>query len=193
MNKILYIIVFVIVTATFSAILPYPIFSNHTNITEGNAYEINNFHEVEMSATSDESAKILPLEFDYVNFLLPMDEEFEIFDVEREESFVAKRTGGKNHVDFEPINAENAQILLTMIGENFSWTRRPVLVKLSENAFVPASMSEYPHGHSTIENGIFGHFCLHFLNSKTDGTQEIDAQHQKCVKYAQNHGGKIFS
>ena len=45
-------------------------------------------------------------------------------------------------------------------------------------------MNGMPHGTSTIDNDFGGHFCIHFKNSKTHGTDRVDPDHQKCVTTA---------
>ncbi len=176
----------------FSTIMPYPVISNHTNITESDAYNINNYYETEISSQTAQSSQLLTLDFDVVDCLLPNGTEFEIYDFDNEMSFTVQRTGGKNHIDIEPIDEENSQIFSEICDYAFSWQRRPVLVKINENAYLPASICQYPHGYVSIENGLNGHLCLHFLSSKTDGTNEEDFQHQRCVKYAISHGKKLI-
>ena len=164
--------------------MPYPIFSNHTNITEKNVYEINNFCETEMQVSNSTQPAVLDLSFDEIALFL--EGEFEICDLQTGLSFFAKRTGGKHHADIEPLNKTNIEILKEIRGESTTWDRRPVLVKLNENVLVPASLCTYPHGFETLSNGLHGHLCLHFKNSKMDGTKEVDSAHQRCVEKAAN-------
>lgn len=185
MKKIFYCMIFVILACVFSSLFPYPILSSHTNITEANAYQINNYFETEMQAHFNQTPQILDFSFNDINVLLPVGEELEIIDIKTEQTFYGTRTGGNNHIDLEIPISDMAGI--KEICEEFSWQRRPVLVKLNSQAYLPASLSLYPHGYATMENSI-GHFCLHFKDSKTDGTKETDLQHQKAVSYAKKHG-----
>jgi hypothetical protein len=42
-----------------------------------------------------------------------------------------------------------------------------------------------PHGTTVVSgNGFDGHFCIHFKNSKTHGTENIDPGHQSAVSSA---------
>lgn len=167
---------------TISALLPYPIFSPYTNITQQNAYEINNFKESEISNNYSISPKMLNLDFEIINQLLP--QVFEIIDVKSEESLFATRVGGNNHADiiFEPESLKRFHNLCNL----WSWNRRPVIVKLSENAYLPACIICYPHGY---EN----HFCLHFKNSKTHGTNRIDIQSKKAIEKAKSYGAFLIN
>lgn len=181
MRKLICIFLFIVAVGIFSAILPYPILSNHTNITESDAYQINNLRESEISRETAESAKVLTLDFSDIDALLPIGTEFELCDLESEQIFTFVRTGGKNHADIEPATTVEYENLRQTF--DFSWERRPAIVKLNENAFLPCSLAAYPHGYNKTDTCL-GHFCLHFFGSKTDGTNEEDFYHQKCVKKA---------
>lgn len=181
MQKLFFIITFLIVTAMFSCLMPYPVFSNLTNITEKNLTMINNFNESELENFETEKMTVLNLKQDYASALL--DGTFEIYDMLSGMNFSAMRTGGKNHVDFELLNCE--------FPFEASWKCRPALVKVCENGYIPASFSCYPHGYSML-NGR-GHFCLHFDQSKTDGTEKESPEHQKCIKYAKKHASEFLN
>ena len=50
-----------------------------------------------------------------------------------------------------------------------------------------ASMNGMPHGTYAITNNNFdGHFCIHFYNSRTHETNNVDTAHQNCVARAMN-------
>ena len=173
----------------FGALLPYPIFSSTTNITHSDEFQINNFYESEFTNLDTLSPKILPLPHkEVVHFL---DEEFQILDLESGLCFSATRIGGKNHADIETTDTESAFVVKKICGGEFSQTRRPVLVKITETAYVPASIVLYPHGY-TCNGTLGGPLCLHFLNSKTDGTKQEDFFHQQAVKKAEKLGKKYL-
>ncbi|MGN1201356.1 MAG: hypothetical protein ACI4R8_03780 [Candidatus Caccovivens sp.] len=175
MQKVLFnCVFFVLVVAVFSSIFPYPIFSNHTNISAKEATEINNYHEIEIQSETDSSIKILSLTWEDILHILP--QTFEIVDLESEEILQATTLGGRNHAD----------IKLNQSIYKPSWERHPVLVKLTESAYLPASLSAYPHGYDS-------HFCLHFIGSKTHGTQKVDSTHQNCIKKAQKLGQEYIN
>ena len=98
--------------------------------------------------------------------------------------FSARRQSGGNHMDAEPLTAEDTAILKKINGGTFSWRRRAVLVKYNGHVYAASIYSE-PHGTNTIlDNNFDGQFCLHFYGSKTHGTDRVDADHQKCVEQA---------
>ena len=178
---VLYIFIFFISACILSAIFPYPIFSKYTNITENEAIKISNFKETELENIFSIKPKILEIEFCEINYILP--EKFELIDISTEEILITTRIGGKNHADisFDKRNLET----LHNICVNWSWETRPVLIKLNETAYLPASITCYPHGYNN-------HFCLHFKDSKTDGTQKISEKHQQTIAEAIRLGKKII-
>ena len=109
---------------------------------------------------------------------------FTVKDVATGITFSAKRWSGANHLDAEPINSTSTAKLKDASGGSFSWMRRAVLVKYNGHVYA-ASMNTMPHGDDTIPgNNYDGHFCIHFLNSKTHETNRRDAAHQNAVTRA---------
>ena len=190
MQKVFYVFLCFIGCAIFACVLPYPIFSSHTNITEKVAYNINNHSESEFQNTYLHAAQVLHLTFPQVNALVMVNSTFEIFDLQTKKVIKVLRVGGQNHMDVQPIDKQNAENLFSLNG--WTWQRRPVIVKLTENAYVPASLATYPHGYNKL-NTTTGHFCLHFLGSKTDGTCKEDFYHQKSVKKAMSEGQRFIN
>ncbi len=184
MNKVFTIMLILVSMTMFSAIFPYPVFSNFTNITEKENIQILDYNETEIEAKTNENSRILDLEFDEIDTILPQNSVFEIIDIQTEKNFNVFRTGGYFHIDFEPKSPEDYQTFYEICNYSWSWEKRPVLIKINENSFVPASMSCYPHGYSNN----LGHFCLHFKSSKTDGTKTKDYEHQKNIKKALKFG-----
>ncbi len=183
MKKIVaFCLLFFIISSVFSALLPYPIFCSHTNITEKDALKINNLSEIELSPQPKSEPAMLKLTFKDIDKILPIGSLVEIYDIETKTTFQTVRTGGKNHADVEPIDKMNAQII-SDCAQNWSMQRRSVLVILTDTAYLPASLVYYPHGYSSTNN-MSGHLCLHFKGSKTDGTNEKDYHHQKAISKA---------
>lgn len=187
---LLYVIVFIFVVGTFSAILPYPIFSNYTNVTEKNVYEINNYYESEYENNQTHTNKILNLDWSGIDCLIHNDSEFEVIDIETEQTFYVKRIGGTNHADITAVSQNDFETIKNLY--TLSWQRHPVLVKLNDYSYLPASLVSYPHGFEDENKIMNGHFCLHFKNSKTHGTNRIDDEHQKCVAIAKKKGVEII-
>lgn len=107
----------------------------------------------------------------------------QVIDVETNKTLTAYRRGGKNHVDWEPATEADTETLKSLYGE-YSWDRRAVVVNIGGELFA-ASINGMPHGKESIkDNGVSGHLCMHFLNSKTHGSQRIDPAHQDAVAIA---------
>ena len=130
-----------------------------------------------------------------------------VIDVRTGKSFYIKRTYGGNHADCETLTKEDTKIMKEIWGGSFTWSRRPVLVEIN-GRLLAASMSGMPHAgldnkptNATVSgrsegygrgtnldavknNGMDGHFDIHFKNSRTHGTNRVDSAHQKAIKEA---------
>lgn len=193
MHKSVFVFVLFLGMAIFSCLLPYPVFSPYTNIDTQQAYKINNLKETELSPPQTSGDRLLSLDFKDIDFLLPIGEKMEIIDLKTKTSFVVQRTGGNYHFDVEPIDVENSEIIFELSDKDWSWKRHPVLVKLNDIAYLPASIVFYPHGRNTIDNSFNGHMCLHFKGSKMDGTKRVDETHRKVVNLAKKIGKQYLN
>ena len=117
---------------------------------------------------------------------IPKGATFKVKDVKTGKIFTCKRWSGYNHLDAEPLTANDTKIMKSIYG-HWSWRRRAILVKYDGHVYA-ASMNGMPHGTGTIKNNNFdGHFCIHFTGSKTHGSGKVDSMHQNCVKTALKH------
>lgn len=107
-----------------------------------------------------------------------------VVDVLTGKSFAVRRKGGFNHADMETISKEDTATMLSLYGGVESWDRRAIWVVI-DGVYYAASMNGKGHGEETgLNNGLEGHFCIHFLNSRTHGTDNVCPLHQACVKQA---------
>jgi len=128
-------------------------------------------------------------------------------------AFKIKRTYGYNHADNETLTAADTAIMKRAAGGSWNWTRRPVIVEVNGYK-IAASLAPFPHAgrddmpanvtvsnrsgdygtgenlDSVKGNNMDGHFDIHFLGSKTHGSNSIDADHQAAVKRAFELGSK---
>ena len=93
------------------------------------------------------------------------------------------------HADGEPLTAADTTTLCSIFGvgapSQISYFRRPMLLTTSNGTQFVCSIYGQPHGADTISNNNFsGQFCLHFLNSRTHGTDRVDEDHQNAIKDA---------
>ena len=118
--------------------------------------------------------------------VIPKGAVFTVKDCKTGKTFQCKRWSGANHMDSEPLTASDAAIMKSVYG-GYSWKRRAILVKYNGHVYA-ASMNGMPHGTQTItNNGLDGHFCIHFYKSKTHGTKKVDSNHQSCVSTAMKY------
>ena len=121
---------------------------------------------------------------DHVSRIIPKNARFTVKDVKTGKTFTAVRWSGGNHLDAEPRTSSDSQTLKAISGGQFEWTRRAILILYKGHVYA-ASMNTMPHGEDTISgNNYEGHFCIHFENSKTHGSNKVDADHQKAVDKA---------
>lgn len=130
-----------------------------------------------------------------------------VYDVESGLSFNIKRTYGTSHADCETLTTRDTNIMHKAYGWNWSWSRRAIIVTVGGRK-IAASMNGVPHcgldkyaanvylswrtggfGAGTNldavkGNSMDGHFCVHFLNSKTHGSDRVDEAHQNMVRKA---------
>ena len=122
--------------------------------------------------------------FSYVYPRFDRGEKIKVYDVWTGITYYMVRVGGSNHADVEPATAsDTAKFLQTYDGE-WSWDRRPVVVRL-DGEYIAASTNGFPHGYETISgNGMEGQVCIHFLNSKTHIHDAVDPDHQAMIRIA---------
>lgn len=131
----------------------------------------------------------------------------EVYDIWTGRTFKIKRTYGYNHADCETLTAEDTKIMKSIYGGNWSWSRRPIIITVNGRKLA-ASMAGMPHAgvesapantyvsgrsggygrgdnlDAVKGNNMSGVFDIHFLNSRTHGTNKVDSNHQNAVKEA---------
>lgn len=119
-----------------------------------------------------------------VNRLFPRGTEAKVIDVGTGRTFRVRRIQGTNHADSEPLDFADTEVMRAAYGGRWSWDRRAVVVEVAGRR-IAASMNGYPHGTGHYQrNGFKGHFCLHFLGSRTHGSRVVDPAHQAAVQAA---------
>ena len=160
--------------------------------------------EVNLTAYADSPVELL-------DWWESADKQFEkgvsvvVVDADTGKSFEAVRTYGSNHADAETLTAADTAVMKEIWGGEWSWERRAVTILINGKKLA-ASASGMPHAglESTPEgesvenrsgdfgtgtnldkikgNDMDGHFDIHFLNSRTHGTDIIDEKHQQMVQ-----------
>ncbi len=110
-----------------------------------------------------------------------------VVDVRTGYAFNIKRTGGTKHADVETLLPLDTATFFKCSGA-FSWGRRPIWVIVNGRRLA-ASMNCMPHGYDSIaDNDFKGQFCIHFIGSRTHGSNRVDPDHKKCIEEAYQAG-----
>lgn len=149
------------------------------------------------------SPKVELLDWNIAKNIFSINSTAEVMDVHTKKTFRVKRTMGTNHADAEALTAEDTKIIKS-IWEGFSWERRPIILTINGRKLA-ASMSAMPHAGIDAapafkvidnrsqgygrgqnldvvkENGMDGHFDIHFLNSTRHMDGKKDPQHQAAI------------
>jgi peptidoglycan hydrolase-like protein with peptidoglycan-binding domain len=118
-------------------------------------------------------------------------------DVKTRISLRIKRWAGAYHVDGEPLTSADSAALCSIYGvkktqeilEKNLYQRRPVWITLKGRSFAASLYGvphNYPAGDTIAGNDFNGQLCIHFLNSKTHGSGNVDADHMKAIQEAYN-------
>lgn len=170
-------------------------FDSNTIIQIGQELKIPEDSDEEITDDSEETPDISGKNGEYldwfkeVQYIFKKGGEATVTDIDTSKSFNVRRLYGGNHADTEPLTAEDTKIMKSIYGGKWSWDRRAIIltIKDGENTErnIAASMNGMPHGNKSIRNnGMNGHFCIHFRNSKTHSGNKVDAGHQNAVKKA---------
>lgn len=118
-----------------------------------------------------------------------------ITDLDTGMSYQVKRLGGTNHADVEPLTVKDTNTMRAIYGGEWSWARRAIIVTYGNYRWA-ASQNGMPHSVQTIyDNDFPGHFCIHFKDSMTHGSNQwapspahVDDAHQAMVMKAAGLG-----
>lgn len=161
------------------------------------------------SDNSSETSKVEPGEYldwwEFVRDYFKIGTTAQVIDYRTGKTFNIKRTYGVNHADSETLTKEDTKIMKELWGGQWSWARRPVIIVINGKR-IAASIAGMPHagrdsaaagaviknrsvGYGTGPNldkikgnGMDGHFDVHFLNSRTHGTNRVDPGHQNAIR-----------
>ena len=139
------------------------------------------------STSTDWKSKVVALKwYDGGSSVLKKGEYGAIYDIATGISFKVYRMGGSSHADIEPATREDTEKLKKIVGGEYSWDSRAVILNAG-GYYVACAINTMPHGDQTItSNGYEGQFCLHMLDSKTHGSDSVNSEHQKAIRMAYN-------
>ncbi|MDD4239659.1 MAG: LysM peptidoglycan-binding domain-containing protein [Desulfotomaculaceae bacterium] len=153
--------------------------SSYQQVSRGNVTR----PEIQPVSSEAEAGELI--DWSLINSLFPIGSNATLLDCETGSKFRIHHLFGTNHADCEPLTAEDASIMKECFGGAWSWERRAAILLLDDRA-IACSMAGMPHGTSQdiYDNDFDGMFDLHFLNSRTHGTDRVDEAHQSMVHQA---------
>ena len=100
--------------------------------------------------------------------VVPTGVNLRVVDVRTGISFNIRGFSKSGHMDVEPPTRADTDAILRSRNGVWAWAPRPVWVTVGDRTFA-AALNGMPHDVSNIrDNGIDGHFCLHFNNTVTN-------------------------
>jgi hypothetical protein len=130
--------------------------------------------------------KMIPWE--EVREFIPRKSTFQVIDLETGLSFKVQRRAGSRHADVQPLTNKDTTIMKKIYQGKWSWNRRAIVIKVKHH-LIAGSMHGMPHGSGALRNGFPGHFCIHFYNSTTHRSKQMDPAHQIMIYKA---AGKLI-
>ena len=142
--------------------------------------------------------------FSEAQYVIPINADFKIVDLQTGKSFNARRTVGSGHADCEPLTASDTEIMKSIWGGSFNWNKRSVLVKYNGRTIAASAAGMLHAGNEGAAGGEWtswrsddygaginydyvkgnnahGHFDLHFYNSIGHSSGTESAAHQANV------------
>lgn len=142
--------------------------------------------------------------FTEAQYVIPINTDFKIVDLETGKSFNARRTVGSGHADCEPLTANDTAIMKSIWGGNFNWNKRSVLVVCNGRTIAASAAGMLHAGNDGAAGGAWtnwrsddygaginydyvkgndahGHFDLHFYKSIGHSSGTESAAHQANV------------
>ena len=183
------------VTCFLSSLFPSIISTNPEKIRSVFASQnLNDAYEEEPENLDVQTFVAVPEKLNWFSTVINMFEKFStatVVDCKTFKEYSVKRVGGYNHADVECLTKQDSQIMKSLYGGVWSWTRRPVWVNI-DGVWVAGSINAMPHSYEYITNNDQdGHTCIHFYMSRTHGTDRVDEAHQNAVEYAASHADDL--
>ena len=94
------------------------------------------------------------LKWDEVNRVFPKNATAAVIDFDTGMQFQVQRRGGYNHVDVQPLAADDTAIMKSIYEGKWAWKRKAVIIQLKNGQRIAASMNGMPHGQGAIKENI---------------------------------------
>ena len=110
-----------------------------------------------------------------------------VYDYKTGYSWTLRILSKDNHLDAEPLSAEDTAIMNKAFGGKTTWTPKPVWVTFSDGKTYLGTTHNTPHETYSIKNNNFdGHLCVHFLTTmeKANEVGPYATSHQEAIREA---------
>jgi peptidoglycan hydrolase-like protein with peptidoglycan-binding domain len=129
--------------------------------------------------------------YDYVNSRFRRNTRYKVVDFDTGLSYYVIRVGGSKHADVAPATKSDTNTMYITLGRSWNnWERRALIVYINGEP-IAASLYGEPHGSTgvpgngmNLPDGKLQQVCIHFLNSKTHGSNHVDPGHQAQIRRA---------
>jgi len=144
------------------------------------------------SRASTPTGAVEMLAWSQVRSIMPTGTNIQVYDIRTGLTYTVRNFSNGNHADVETLTQNDTNIMRQSSGGVFSWDARAVLVTFTDRygnvRTIAAAINTMPHAGSTISgNGMNGHICLHFYQSRThNGNRNYEATMQAAVRAAMN-------
>ena len=205
-----------IVLLILSGPIKSPNNSYANEITSKNAIHLKQDIQFTNDEIQDLLLKSKVVDWKRANKIILKGESFKVIEPTTGTVIDMKRTGGSNHMDVETLTFTDTE-KMKYLWDGFSWERKGfILVTRTRDTYI-VSMHGMPHagldeqiGGKTIsarscgfgtgvnydyvkDNGMDGHVCIHFKNSRTHCKNAVDYKHQNEIIKLQELKNKIFN
>ncbi len=142
--------------------------------------------------------------FSEAQYVVPINADFTVVDLETGKSFNARRTVGSGHADCEPLTASDTAKMKEIWGGNLNWNKRSVLIKINGRTIAASAAGMLHAGNDGATGGEWtswrsdnygeginydyvkgndahGHFDLHFYKSIGHSSGVENSTHQKNI------------
>ena len=122
------------------------------------------------------------ISWDKVKEQLKLGGTYKLYDYNTGKSLTVQYVGGENHAEVECVSAQDTATFLEIFGNEYNFSKRPVVLQLNADSYIAASLFGSPHGTDSIgSNDMDGHTCLFFDGSRSNVGQVTDVEHQKQI------------
>lgn len=119
--------------------------------------------------------------FEVVDAAFPIGATATVKDFNSGISFDMKRTGGVNHAEVEPVDADAYDSYIEAFGGKPNWEKRSCIVVVGSNSYAGSLFGNQMGEDTVSDNTMEGHTCLYFSGSFSHVYGFADKEHNQFV------------